>query len=245
MNTQVATTGNAMRQMPNIDAGDDVMRCVASQERLERTLPPAAFVAVWGVFALFTLADQRRDVPAAIIGAIFTFFIAKLVVRGVRAIILESSRRIRYDRAATRLRSQLQAGGDIAVGPMSWTIGAPGAMAMTQLGAVIILDRGHGYAPLQLLPSQIADVQVECNSQQFTQTLHSGRTTAAGLGGSFGMGYTMGGSSSSVTSTVNEYFLEIRYQLERNGPVATIIVPGGRDRRVVEELRATIRRLEA
>lgn len=97
MNTQVATTGNAMRQMPNIDAGDDVMRCVASQERLERTLPPAAFVAVWGVFALFTLADQRRDVPAAIIGAIFTFFIAKLVVRGVRAIILESSRRIRYN----------------------------------------------------------------------------------------------------------------------------------------------------
>lgn len=103
MNTQVATTGSAMRQMSNTDASDEVMRCVDSQERLERILPPAAFVAVWGMFALFTLADQRRNVLAAIIGAIFTFFIAKLVVRGVRAIILESSRRIRYGRAATRL----------------------------------------------------------------------------------------------------------------------------------------------
>lgn len=245
MNTQVATTGNDMRQVPNTTAGDDVMRCVASQERLERILPRAAFVAVWCVFAIRTLADQRRDVPAAIIGAIFTFFVAKLVVRGVRALILESSRRIRYDRAAARLRSQLQVSDDLVVGPLSWTIGAPGAMAMTRSGEVVILDRAHEYAPLRLVPDQIADVRVERQSQQFTQTHHGGRTSLMGLGGSFGAAYTMGGASTSVTSTVENYALEIRYQLEKNGPVSTITVPGGSDRRVVEELCATIRRLEA
>ena len=116
---------------------------------------------------------------------------------------------------------------------------------MSRSGELTILDRSHGYAPLQHLPHQIADVRVECNSQQFIQTIHSGRTSVAGFGKSFGMGYTMGGSSTSVASTVNEYFLEICYQVEKNGMVGTVVVPGGRERRVVEELCATIRRLEA
>ena len=245
MSTQIAFTDNAIPQVSNTETSDDVMRCVAGQERLERILPRAALVAVWGVFAIITLVDQRRDVLAAIIGAIFTFFVAKLVVRGVRAIILEGSRRIRYDRAAARLRSRLQASGDIAVGPLSWTIGAPGAMAVTRSGEVVILDRAHHYAPLRLAPHKIADVQVERQSRQFTQTHHGGRTSLTGLGGSFGAAYTMGGGSTSMTRTVDEYALEIRYQLEKNGPVNTVVVPGGSDRRVVEELCATIRRLEA
>lgn len=245
MNTQVATAGNDMHPTNSADASDDVIRCVASQERLERILPKAALLIVWCVFALLTLANQHRDVLGMLIGGIFTFFVAKLVVRGLRGLILESSRRIRYDRAASQLRSQLQASGDIAVGPYSWTVGAPGAMGMTRSGEVVILDHAHRYAPLRLAPDQIADVRVERQSQQFTQTHHAGRTSLMGLGGSFGAAYTMGGRSTSVTSTVDEYALEIRYQLEKNGPVNTVTVPGGSDRRVVEELCATIRRLEA
>lgn len=245
MNSQVATTGHALRQMPNRDASDDVMRCVARQERLERILPRVAISAVWGVFAIRTLADQRWDMLAAIFGAVLTFFIAKLVARGVRALILEPSRRIRYDRMTNRLRSQLQAGGDITVGPFSWTINTPGAMGMTRSGEVIILDHAHHYTPLRLASDQIADVRVERQSQTLTQTHHGSRTSVMGLGSSFGAAYTMGGRSTSVTSTVDEFTLEIRYQLEKNGPVDTVSVPGGSDRRAVEELCATIRRLEA
>ena len=245
MNTQVVTTGSGMRQAPETHVGDEILHTVASQERLERTLPRAALVVVWGAYAILTLPNLHRDVLGAIIWAVLTFFIAKLVVRGVRAIILESSRRIRYDRAATRLQSRLQASEDIAAGPFSWTIGAPGAMAISRSGDVVILNHAHGYAPLRLAPHQIADVQVERQSRQFTQTHQGGRTSLMGLGGSFGAAYTMGGMSTSVTRTVDEYALEIRYQLEKNGPVSTVIVPGGSDRRVVEELCATVRRLEA
>ena len=245
MNIQVATTGHDLPQASATHANDDVIRCVASQERLERTLPMTAMLAVWGVFALLTLVNRHRDILGMIIGATFTFFIAKLIGRGIRALILEPSRRIRYNRAVTRLRAQMQASGDVAVGPFSWTIGAPGAMAMTRSGEVVILDHAHRYEPLRLAPYHVADVRVERQSQQITQTHHGGRTSIAGLGGSFGMAYTMGGRSTSVTSTVDEYVLEIRYQLEKNGPVSTVTVPGGSDRRVVEELCASIRRLEA
>lgn len=245
VNTQVVTTTGDAGRVPPMSAREALLYCVSNQERLEQLLPKAAYLIIFGIFALLTLSNEHRDMLGMIIGAIFTFFIAKLFVRGVRGLILEPMRRIRYDRVATRLRLQIQASGDIAVGPFSWTLGAPGAMGMTSSGELIIVDRGHAYEPLKLLPHQIADVRVECNSKQFTQTLHSGRTTLAGFGKSFGMGYTMGGSSTSVTNTINEYFLEIRYQAEKNGMVATVVVPGGRERRVVEELCATIKRLQA
>jgi len=244
VNTEVATTSRATRPPEMSGHAGDIIHSVENQEKLERLLPTIAFLAVFGIFVLLTFGTGHGDGLGMIIGGVITFFVAKLVVRGVRGLVLEPMRRVRYDRAASRLMSQLQ-GGNIAVGPFSWTLGAPGAMAMTRSGEVIILDRGHSYEPLQILPHQVADVRVECNSKQFTQTLHSGRTTIGGFGKSFGMGYTMGGSSTSVTNTLNEYFLEIRYQLEKNGMVSTVVVPGGPERRVVEELCATIRRLEA
>jgi hypothetical protein len=240
---QVATTNETLQQVPVGSTNDDVTRCVESQEKLERILPQAANLIFAGIFVVYALAS--RGALSVIVTGVIIFFLAKLAKRVIRAMVLRPSRRVRYDRAADKLRSRLRGASDIAVGPFSWTLGAPGAMGVTRTGELIILDRGHDYVPLQLLPHQIADVRVECDSQQFIQTFHSGRTTVAGFGKSFGMGYTMGGSSTSVASTVNEYFLEIRYQIEKNGAVGTVVVPGGRERRVVEELCATIRRLEA
>lgn len=244
MNTEVITTSHVSRPTIVADQNAAIGAVVKRQEKLERLLPTITFWAVFGLFVLMTLGNRHRDWLGITLGAILTYVIARLVVRGVRALVLEPLRRIRFDLAASRLMAQLQ-GGHIAVGPFSWTLGAPGAMAMSRSGEVIILERGHGYQPLQILPHQLADVRVECNSRQFTQTLHSGRTTIGGFGKSFGMGYTMGGASTAVTNTINEYFLKIRYQLEKNGPVRTVLVPGGPERRVVEELCATIRRLEA
>ena len=247
VNTQVATTGSEVRLTPTSISSvcGDVLACVTSQERLEKLLPRFVYPIVFGVFAILVLTARHRDTLGEIISAAITFFIARLIARGVRALLLEPSRRIRYNRAVAKLRAQLGAAGDIAVGPFSWTLGAPGAMGTTRGGEVIILERGQGYAPLRLAPHQIVDVRVERQSQQVTQTHHSGRTSIAGVSGSLGIAHTLGGSSTSVTRNIEEYVLEIRYQLERNGTVSTVVIPGGTDRRVVEELCATIRRLEA
>ena len=135
-----------------------------------------SFLAVFGIFILMTLGSQR-DWLGTILGAILTFFIAKLVVRGVRGLVLEPMRRVCYRRVASRLCSQMP-GGQVAVGPYSWTLGAPGAIAMTRAGELIIIERSHGYEPVNLLP----------HSRQFwifqMRQTRSGRRTWTGFGAS-------------------------------------------------------------
>jgi hypothetical protein len=244
VNNNVTAFDTALQNEPDRQISADVTRRVENQEKLERIVPQAVYLVIGGLFLIIAFSNWSRDALGVIIYGVVIVVLAKFIVRGVRGLILEPSRRIRYDRSTDQLRSYLQRTWDVAAGPYSWTLGAPGAMALSRTGELIVIDRSHGYVPLRLLPQQIADVHVECNSQQFIHTVHSGRTTIAGFGKSFGLGYTMGGNSTSVASTVSEYFLEIRYQLEKNGAVGTVIVPGGPERRVVEELCATIRRLE-
>ena len=110
MNNQVATTDNALQQVPVELANEDVSCCVESQEKLERIIPQAAYLIIAGIFMIYALANWNRDALAVVIYGIFTFFMANLVVRGIRGLVLESSRRIRYDRAADNLRSRLQRG---------------------------------------------------------------------------------------------------------------------------------------
>jgi hypothetical protein len=119
------------------------------------------------------------------------------------------------------------------------------AQAGAHAGEVILTDRTTGYEMLHIPAGQIADVQVKKFSQIITDTRHSGRTTVGGFGGALGMAYTMGGRSTSVTQSQDDYVLEVRYQPERNGAVRTVVIPGGSDHRVVEELCALVRRLEA
>lgn len=88
-------------------------------------------------------------------------------------------------------------------------------------------------------------MSVEREARHITHTRHSGGTTIGAFGKGFGAAQTFGGRSTSVTETLEQSFLEIRYQLQKNGEVATIVVPGGTDRKVVEELCVCIRRLEA
>lgn len=243
MSYQVATMDAPPRREGLRIAGADIAGIVASQEQLERAVPLAIKLVLIGLPVAWAMLTSPNGLVLIMMG-LMIFVAVKVALKAARSLFLERSRRVRYDRAASRLRQYLDDDGDVVVGPYSWTLGAPGAIAMTRPGEVLIVDHAHDYRLLRLLPAQIAGVKVECNSRQFVETLHSGRTTVGGFGGSFGMGYTMSGRSTSVTNTVNEYFLEIQYQLEKNAMVQTVIVPGGADRRVPEQLCATIRRLE-
>ena len=72
------------------------------------------------------------------------------------------------------------------------------------------------------------------------QRVSSSGGTSGGLLGAF----TSGGLSRSVTRTVETTFLELRYQLERNGAVYTTVIPFGADRRGADALCATLTRFE-
>ena len=95
-----------------------------------------------------------------------------------------------------------------------------------------------------MTPASIVNASVERQATQITNIRHGGRVTLGGISGGFFGGYTFGGRSKAVTTTVEIAFLEVRYQLERNGAVYTTVLPFADDRRGADNLRAAILRLD-
>lgn len=232
-------------QAATATSGHDVAHIVTTQERLKSIAPRLAYPVAFVALGLPMLPSWSPPAISLLAAKLVTFVSGKLLKRLAVTPLINFSRRMRYHHAAATLRNRIAEHDDLIVGPLSWTYGSPGVLAVTRAGDLLLLSRDAGYQLLRLHPREIADVRVTCTSQHVTQTHNPGRALMGGLGGSFAAGFMLGSRSMSVTSTINEYLLEIRYQLERNGPVGTIFVPGGNDRRVVEELCVTISRLEA
>lgn len=221
----------------------DALASVEQMENVSRIVPLAILVVLVGLPVLSSLVRLR--IGAALIGGIIMFIVAGFVIRIVEKLVLSPMRSVRYKAVAGRLAAAVQAVPETVSQWLSWWRGAPGALAVTQRGDLVIVDRSTNYEELWLHPSQISNVSVEREATQITNTRHGGRFTLGGASSSglFG-GYTFGGRSRSVTQTVETAFLEIRYQLERNGMTYTTVVPFGNDRRGADELCATLARLD-
>lgn len=153
-------------------------------------------------------------------------------------------RTVRYKNAAKTLASQLQSVPErVTIRPNCW-MGAPGAVAVTENGHVVISDRSINYEELWLSPSQIVNVGIEREATQITNIRHGGSFTLGGMSGGLFEGYTFGSRSRSTMTLIENAFLKIRYQFERNSSVSTTVLPFGRERRAAEELCATFSRLE-
>lgn len=226
-------------------SNNDIARIVSSQEALERNVPRLLYVVIVGV--PFAIDFLRNGGPtfSGVFTAVISFFLAKLAVWVVRSTILYPLHRSRYQRAEKILRSRLTRDFNLSFGPFAWTLYAPGAIAATRGGDLVAMTAATGFEPLIIPADSILDTKVEKRSELVTSTRHSGRSIIGGGSGSLGVGYMSGGASQSVTRALNEFFLEVRYQLQKNGPVSTLVIPGGDNHRVVEELSAAIRRLEA
>ena len=96
------------------------------------------------------------------------------------------------------------------------------------------------------MASAVADCERRdrAGSDLDTNIRHSGSFTLGGVSGGFFGGYTFGGRSHATTTTIENAYLEIRYQFERNASVFTTVLPFARDRRAAEELCAMLTRLE-
>jgi hypothetical protein len=222
---------------------EDVRRCVVHQEWLERIVPRTVFSALFGTAVLMLLSRYSWHVTGGVlIGGVGALIVARLAVAIAVGLVLRPSRSLRFRSAAKKLGSRLRAAGDLSCPPCTWYTGAPGAFALTKGGELLLADRSSDYELLRLRPDQIADVSVEREVTQVTQTRHSGRTVIGGVGGSLFGGWVSGGRSTSVSRESEEAYLEIRYQLEANGPVAVAVVPFGADRRAADSASATILR---
>ncbi|WP_380785369.1 hypothetical protein [Sphingomonas sp. R86521] len=224
---------------PNVD-----IRATVDQMEKIAQYTPLAILALLVGFPVISGILHGSIGGALFIGFIM-FIVAGFVIKIVNAVVIGPMQTVRYKRAATTLAGQVQALPTPTSLWRSWWTGAPGALAITRDGHVVIVDRSTDYSQLWLGQGQIVNVSVEREATQITNTKHGGRFTFGGAssGGLFG-GYTTGGRSKSTTTTVETAFLEIRYQLERNGSVYTSVIPFSADRRGADELCAAITRIE-
>jgi len=228
---------------PMSPPNDAILKLVADTENIEKVAPKAILAVLVGVPVVLSMLSGH-PVAAAINGLIM-FLIAGLIIRLVNRFVLRPMRTNRYTEAAATLASQMKSLPQPASLWRSWFTFAPGTLALTRSGKLVIADRSTDYTHLWLSPEQIVNVSVEREATQFTNTKHSGTYTFGGVSqGVFGA-FTTGGRSKSVTTTIETAFLEIRYQLERNGSVYTSVVPFGTDRRGADEVAIAIKRLEA
>ncbi|MBU3077752.1 hypothetical protein [Sphingomonas quercus] len=221
----------------------EALDCVQKTEKMMQVVPGLVVLVLVGLPVLSELAHLR--VSSAITIGVIMLIIAGFVAKGVTRFILSPIRTTRYKAVANQLAEGVRAIPASVSQWRCWWEGAPGALAVTQAGDLVIVDRSTNYEELWLRPSQLAHISVEREAVQITNTKHGGRFTLGGAsrGGLFG-GYTFGGKSRSVTHMQETAFLEIRYQLERNGMTYTSVIPFGADRRGADALCATLVRLE-
>ena len=221
----------------------DALACVEQSENISRLVPLGILAVMVGLPVIAALLHLRLG--AAILNGVIMFVVAGFVIRVVNKLILSPIRSRRYKAIAGKLASAMQAVPTPISQWRSWWAGAPGALTVTQRGELVLVDRSTSYEELWLHPKQISNVSVEREATQITNTRHGGRFALGGVSSSgFFGGYTFGGRSRSVTQTVETAFLEIHYQLERNGMTYTTVIPFGADRRGADALCATITRLE-
>jgi hypothetical protein len=225
---------------------DDIRRRVEHQEWLERVVPRTVFWALFGTALVMLLNRCGWNVTGGVlIGAAGALILARFAAAFAVTVVLRPSRNLRFRSAAKKLGSKLRAAGDLSCPPCTWYTGAPGAFALMKGGQLLLADRSSDYVVLRLTPNLVAGVSVEREITQVTQTRHSGRAAVGGVGGGLFGGWLGAGRSTSVSSEVEEAYLEIRYQLEANGPVAVAVVPFGADRRAADSACAMIGRAGA
>ena len=244
MTTEITVDEGPPRHTPQARISESVLQCVVSQGKLERLVPKVIYGVVVGIPFVLGLVGGGEVNASLLLNTALWFLVARVLIWASRGAILGPSRRIRYEKAAANLRNFLHASDSLAVGPVSWTHGAPGALAISRAGEITVANLSTRYEILRILPHQVADVRVEREARHITHTRHSGGTTLGAYGKGFGVAQTFGGRSTSVTETIEQFFLEICYQPQKNGAVSTIVVPCGPVRHDAEELCLAIRRLE-
>ena len=222
---------------------DDIRATVEQVEAITIWAPRAILALFVGLPVLLNLLSG--SIGLAIVVGVIMFFVARIITTLVDALVVRPMTTVRYKAAASALSAQVQSLPEPTTLVQSWSNGAPGALAITRNGHLVLVDRSTNYSHLWLQSDQIVNVGVEREATQITKTKHGGSFTFGSLFGSglFGA-YNTGSRSRSTTKTIETAFLEIQYQLERNGSVYISIIPFGSDRRGADALCAAITRIE-
>lgn len=228
--------GNGLARSQVSFPSDDghVGATVDSMERIEGITMLAAMLllAIWVVISWIAGGFFNALVVAVI--SVFVFmgfaFVANLLVLG-------PMRKVRYKACVKSMLDMVRHGGMQPTSTWTWHEPTPGVCVVdVSRHQVFIESRGTEFRPLLLSPDQIIGAKVERESEVYTTTTHSGRTSVFGSN----LAYTMGGKSHSTSTVVERAFLEVHYQLEPQGSPGWVAIPFGANRRDADSMAAVI-----
>lgn len=230
--TQETDLAQSRIHFPSAD--DHVGATVASVERIQGI----TMLVAMGLLALLVVVNWiSSGFFNALIVAIVAVFVFMGFAFAANLLVLGPMQTVRYKACVKFLVDMVHRGGMQPTSTWTWHAPAPGICAVDARRKLVFIEsRGTGFQPLLLRPEQILGAKVERESEVYTTTTHSGRTSVFGSN----LGHTFGGKSHSTSTVVERAFLEIHYQLEPQGSPGWVAIPFGANRRDADSMAAAI-----
>ncbi|KRA83019.1 hypothetical protein [Altererythrobacter sp. Root672] len=217
----------------------EAFRTVMRTQKLCANVPMVIGLVLLGLGILPSLVQLK--VFSAIFGGIVSLIMAGIIIWIVDAVVLNPLKNSRFRFVAKTLLADMCAMPQAVSQTLSWYSPVPGALVVTQRGNLVIVDRSTNYDEIWLHPSQVLNVSVEREETFVTNTKHGSSFSLGSVSpGWMFASYNSRSKSKSVTHKLETAFLEIRYQVERNGAVHTAVIPFGDDRLGADAWRATL-----
>lgn len=220
----------------------DVLPIVRQTEWLAMFIPRAIMSVFIGLPILLGVLHGHPIL--GLLNAFLLLFVGAFLCRVVAMLVLAPLHAVRYVRVMRTLSATLGRLAPDAILTAQWMAGAPGALAITRLDTVLLVDRSTGYRFIALADEEIVAVDRKVDEDVRMTTR---RRPAFTLGMNVGRGllgaWTFGGRSVTDARVARSYTVILRYQREDDPAICSALIPFGADERGAENLRTALNRV--
>jgi hypothetical protein len=220
----------------------DVLSIVRQAEWLEMFIPRAIMSIFIGLPIL--LGFLHGHPILGLLNAFLLLFVGAFLCRVVAMLVLAPLHAVRYVRVMRTLSATLSKLAPDAILTAQWMAGAPGALAITRLDTVLLVDRSTGYRFIALADEEIVAVDRKVDEDvQVTTRQRPAFTLGMTAGRSFLGGWTFGGLTVTDARVARLYTVVLRYQREDDPAIRCALIPFGADELGAENLRIALDRV--
>ncbi|WP_454882603.1 hypothetical protein [Sphingomonas oryzagri] len=220
----------------------DVLPIIRQAERIERLVPRSIMTVFVGLPIFLGLLHGHpilgfvNALPLGLVGAFLCNVVAAAFLAPLHA--------LRYGRIMRRLAATLDALAPEAAMKMHWMAGAPGALAITPLATMLLVDRSTDYRVISLADEEIVAVDHHVE-EDMRMTTRRGPAWTLGLSAGRGLfgAWTFGGRTVTEARVTRSNSVILRYRREDDREIRCTIIPFGPDGIGAENLRLALGRI--
>jgi hypothetical protein len=221
---------------------DDVLPIIRRTERIERLLPRSIMAVFIGLPILLGLLHGHLIL--GIVNALLLGVVGAFLCRVVAVALLAPLHVLRYGQVMRRLVATLDTLAPDATLRTHWMAGAPGALAITPLSTVLLVNRSTDYRVISLTDEEIVAVDRHVEEDMRLTTRHRpgwalGLSAGRGLFGA----WTFGGRTVTDARVRRSNSVILRYQREDDRAIRCAVIPFGPDELGADTLRLALSRI--